>query len=52
MIHTNDDGSYWKRFQRNKLRRTREKERERIAKAAVERLRAAAPPAPARQPAE
>lgn len=40
VIHPNDDGSYWKRFQRNKLRRTREKERERLAKAVAERLRA------------
>jgi len=31
IIHPNEDGSYWRRRQRNKLVRQREKEREKIA---------------------
>lgn len=31
IIHPNQDGSYWRRWQRNKLVRQREKEREKIA---------------------
>ena len=32
IIHPNEDGSYWRKRQRNKLIRQREKEREKLAK--------------------
>lgn len=38
IIHPNEDGSYWRKFQRNKLLRTREKEREAMAKDWLVRL--------------
>mmetsp|Transcript_53029 Transcript_53029/g.120929 ORF Transcript_53029/g.120929 Transcript_53029/m.120929 type:complete len:484 (+) Transcript_53029:2-1453(+) len=38
VIQPNPDGSYWRKFQRNKLQRTREKERDAFAKAALARM--------------
>lgn len=32
IVHPNQDGSYWRRWQRNKFVRTREKQREQLAK--------------------
>jgi hypothetical protein len=32
VIHPNDDGSYWRKFQRNKRLRLEEKAREEVAK--------------------
>ena len=36
VVQPNDDGSYWRKFQRNKLVRMREKEREEVAKRFVQ----------------
>lgn len=41
IIQPNRDGSYWRKFQRNKLQRTREKEREALAKAMLAKKLAA-----------
>jgi len=38
IVHPNEDGSYWRKFQRNKLLRSREKERENMAKDWLARL--------------
>jgi len=38
VIHPNDDGSYWRKFQRNKMARIRQKQREELARKAAERL--------------
>mmetsp|Transcript_102757 Transcript_102757/g.165539 ORF Transcript_102757/g.165539 Transcript_102757/m.165539 type:complete len:118 (+) Transcript_102757:41-394(+) len=39
VIQPNDDGSYWRKFQRNKMRRIQEKQREAIAKSYAEKLK-------------
>jgi hypothetical protein len=39
VIQPNDDGSYWRKFQRNKMRRIQEKQREEIAKAFMDKLK-------------
>lgn len=37
IVHPNEDGSYWRKFQKNKLVRQQEKEREKFAEAWVKR---------------
>jgi len=39
IIHPNQDGSYWRKFQRNKIVRQKEKEREALAKKYLEKMR-------------
>lgn len=37
IVHPNEDGSYWRKFQKNKLIRQQEKEREKLAEAWIKR---------------
>jgi hypothetical protein len=37
IVHPNEDGSYWRKFQKNKLVRQQEKEREKLAEAWLKR---------------
>lgn len=37
IVHPNEDGSYWRKFQKNKLIRQQEKEREKLAQAWIKR---------------